>query len=82
MFLGGLFMIGLALRDHYLRDMAAKTRHGNELDVAIFKALGNMIWISMPESVEEKCYGCRGVTAEEGRPKFFSAHKETMMSAV
>ena len=51
MFLGGLFMIGLALRDHYLRDMAAKTRHGNELDVAIFKALGNMIWISMPESV-------------------------------
>ena len=24
MFLGGLFMIGLALRDHYLRDMAAK----------------------------------------------------------
>ena len=40
-----------------------------------------MIWISMPESVEEKCYGCRGVTDEEGRPKFL-VHKETMMSAV
>ena len=76
MFLGGLFMIGLALRDHYLRDMAAKTRHGNELDVAIFKALGNMIWISMPESVEEKCYGCRGVTDEEGRPKFFGSQRD------
>ena len=76
MFLGGLFMIGLALRDHYLRDMAAKTRHGNELDVAIFKALGNMIWISMPESVEEKCYGCTGVTDEEGRPKFFGSQRD------
>ena len=32
-----------------------------------------MIWISMPESVEEKCYGCRGVTNEEGRPKFFGS---------
>ena len=70
------FMIGLALRDHYLRDMAAKTRHGNELDVAIFKALGNMIWISMPESVEEKCYGCRGVTDEEDRPKFFGSQRD------
>ena len=76
MFLGGLFMIRLALRDHYLRDMAAKTSHGNELDVALFKALGNMIWISMPESVEEKCYGCTGVTDEEGRPKFFGSQRD------
>ena len=25
----------------------------------------------MPELVEEKSYGCRGVTDEEGRPNFF-----------
>ena len=76
MFLGGLFMIGLLLREHYLRDMAAETRHGNELDVAIFKALGNMIWISMPESVEEKCYGCSGVVGEDGVPKYFPSQRD------
>ena len=56
--------------------MAAKTSHGNQLDVAIFKALGNMIWISMPESVEDKCYGCTGVTDEDGRPKFFGSQRD------
>ena len=35
-----------------------------------------MIWVSMPESVEEKCYGCRGVTDEEGRPKFYASQRD------
>ena len=30
----------------------------------------------MPESVEEKCYGCRGVTDEDGRPKFFGSQRD------
>ena len=53
-----MFMITL-LKD-IIKEMS-EPRHGNELDVAIFKALGNMIWVSMPESVTEKCYGCSGV---------------------
>ena len=56
--------------------MAAETRHGNELDVAIFKALGSMIWISVPESVEEKCYGCSSVVGEDDVPKFFASQRD------
>ena len=46
------------------------------LDNAVVKALGTMVWVSMPESVEEKCYGCRGETDEEGRPKFFPSQRD------
>ena len=41
------------------------------VDDTVIKALGTMIWVSMPESVKEICYGCRGVTDEEGRPKLY-----------
>ena len=46
---------------------------------AVIQALGAMIWVSMPESVEEKCYGCRVVTDEVGRPKFFASQKEDLI---
>ena len=72
MFLGGLFMIGLLLKDYYLYDMSAYC----EAVDAIIKGLGTMLWVSMPESVEDKCYGCRGVTDEDGRPKFFGSQRD------
>ena len=36
--------------------------YSKAVDEAVLKALGTMVWVCMPESVEEKCYGCRGVT--------------------
>ena len=66
-------MIGLFLKDYYLySNMSAKhCAYCEAVDDAVIKALGTMIWVSMPESVKEICYGCRGVTDEEGRPKFY-----------
>ena len=46
------------------------------VDDAIIKGLGTMLWVSMPESVTDKCYGCSGVTDEEGRPKFFGSQRD------
>ena len=46
------------------------------VDGEVIKALGTMVWISMPESVEEKCYGCTGVTDKEGRHKFFGSQRD------
>ena len=46
------------------------------VDNEVIKALGTMLWISMPESVVEKCYGCRGVTDEEGGHKFFPSQRD------
>ena len=46
------------------------------VDDEVIKALGTMISISMPESVEEKCYGCTGVTDEVGSPKFFPLQRD------
>ena len=67
MFVTVMFMITL-LKD-IIKEMA-EPRHVNELNVAIFKALSNMIWVSVPESVTEKCYGCSGVMGEVIVPKF------------
>ena len=68
MFLGGLFMIG----------NMSKTRcaYYEAVDDTVIQALGTMIWVSMPESVEDKCYGCSGVTDENGRPKFFGSQRD------
>ena len=74
MFLGGLFMIGLLLREHYL-DLSI-CAHCKAVDDAVIKALGNIIWIFMPESVEEKCYSCSGVVREDGVPKFFASQRD------
>ena len=74
MFLGGLFMIYLLLKEHYL-DMTTCARC-EAVDNAIFKVFGNMIWESMPDSVTEKCYGCSGVVGEEGVPKFFGSQRD------
>ena len=46
------------------------------VDDAIIKGLGTMIWVSMSESVTEKCYGCSGVTEEDGNPKFFGSQRD------
>ena len=45
------------------------------IDDAVIKALGCVIWIFMPESVEEKCYGCSGVVGEDGVPKCFASQR-------
>ena len=74
MFLGGLFMIGLLLKKYYLYNMSYAFCEA--VDDAIIKGLGTMIWVSMPESVTEKCYGCSGVTDEDGKPKFFGSQRD------
>ena len=64
MYLGGLFMIGLLLKEYYLYNMSSYRKRCafcEAVDAAIIKGLGTMIWVSMPESVTEKCYGCSGV---------------------
>ena len=50
--------------------------HCETLDNAIFKVFGNMIWVSMPESVEHACYGCSDVVGEDGVPKFFPSQRD------
>ena len=89
MFLGGLFMIYLLLKEHYLDMTTEPCARCKAVDNAIFKAFGYMIWESMRESVTEKRYGCSGVVGEEVVVWWekrvclnFLAHKETMMSAV
>ena len=78
-------MIGLLLKDYYLEMSLKHTNHYfstrpcgfcEAVDEEVIKALGAMLWISMPESVNEKCYGCRGVTDEEGKPKFFGSQRD------
>ena len=76
MFLGGLFMIYLLLKEHYLDMTTEPCARCKAVDNAIFKAFGYMIWESMPESVTEKCYGCSGVVGEEGVPKFFGSQRD------
>ena len=46
------------------------------VDGVVIQGLGTMIWVSMPESVEDKCYGCSGVTDEDGKPKFFGSQRD------
>ena len=75
MFLGGLFMIGLFLKDYYLYNMSSRKRCAYCEAVAT-QGLGTMLWVSMPESVKEKCYGCSGVIAEDGKPKFFPSQRD------
>ena len=85
-------MIGLLLKNYYLllkdkNNMMSIRKHTSHwstrpcafceaVDDEIIKALGTMVWISMPESVCEKCYGCRVVTDEEGGPKFFPSQRD------
>ena len=76
MFLGGLFMIYLLLKEHYSDMTTEPCAHCEAVDNAIFKAFGNMIGKSMPESVTEKCYHCSGVVGEEGVPKFFGSQRD------
>ena len=76
MFLGGLFMIGLLLKEYYLYNMSSRSTFYDAVNAAIIKGLGTMIWVSMPESVTEKCYGCSGVTEEDGNPKFFASQTD------
>ena len=84
MFLGGLFMIGLFLKDYYLNNMSSRKRcsYCEAVDDAIIKGLGTMLWVSMPESVEDKCYGCSGVTDEDGKPKFFGLQRDHDVSCM
>ena len=74
MFLGGMFMIYLVLKEHYLDMTTEPCARCETVDNAIFKA--NMILESMPESVTEKCYGCSGVVGEDGVPKFFGSQRD------
>ena len=77
MFLGGLFMIGLLLKEYYnMSSCSKRCAFCEAVDDAIIKGLGTMIWVSMPESVTEKCYGCSGVTEEDGNPKFFGSQRD------
>ena len=39
--------------------MSSRSAFYDAVNAAIIKGLGTMIWVSMPESVTEKCYGCR-----------------------
>ena len=67
-------MLGLLLKEYYLYNMATvQCAYCEAIDDAVIKALGCVIMTFMPESVEEKCYGCSGVVREEGVPKFFSS---------
>ena len=78
MFLGGLFMIYLLPKDYYFYNMSSRKRSAycEAVDDAILKGLGTMLWVSMPESVTDKCYGCSRVTDEKGRPKFFGSQRD------
>ena len=69
-------MIGLLLKEYYLYNMSSRSAFYDAVNAAIIKGLGTMIWVSMPESVTEKCYGCSGVTEEDGNPKFFGSQTD------
>ena len=87
-------MIGLLLKDYYLYNMSTKCLQPSQhyfsnlcayceaVDDPVIQSLGTMIWVSMPESVEEKCYGCSGVTDEEGKPKFFGSQRDHDVSCM
>ena len=71
-----MFMIYSVLKEHYLDMTTEPCARCETVDNAIFKAFGNMILESMPETVTEKCYGCSGVVGEEGVSKFFGSQRD------